>query len=129
VLAEGDTSQALRWGHCVAVVDDAAADTATNFALFLTGTPEIGIEYFQQLSLPPTTVEALSSDAVTSDTFVSDWTNQITAFATANPFWPFAESARLETLLGEAVQAVMIGDATAADALAQAAEDITDVIQ
>ena len=129
VLNEGDAPQALRWGHCMAVVDDDKAETATNFALFLTGTPEIGIEYFQQLSLPPTTIEALASDVLTSDTFVSDWTAYITATASANPFWPFAESARMETLLGEAVQAVMIGDASAADALAQAAEDIANSTQ
>ena len=52
----------------------------------------------------------------------------MTAFASPNPFWGYAESARMESLLGEAVQSVFLGDASAADALAQAAEEITDLI-
>lgn len=128
VLNEGDAPQSLLWGHCVGVVEDDAADAAAEFALYLTGTPEVGIGYFEQLSLPPTTVEALASDVVTGDTYVSTWSNEVTAFASPNPFWGYAESARMETLLGEAIQSVFLGDAAAADALATAAEDITDLI-
>ncbi|MBW4438478.1 MAG: extracellular solute-binding protein [Pleurocapsa minor GSE-CHR-MK-17-07R] len=129
VLNEGDAPQSMLWGHCVGVVDDDKAAAATAFALHLTGTPEIGIAYFEQMSLPPTTIEALASDVVANDAYVSTWSNEVTAFATANPFWGFPESARMETLLGEAVQSVMVGDASAADALADAAEEITDLTQ
>jgi multiple sugar transport system substrate-binding protein len=128
VLNAGDEPQSLLWGHCVGVADDAAADTAAELALYLTGTPEVGINYFEQLSLPPTTVEALASDVVTNDTYVNTWSSEVTAFASPNPFWGYAESARMETLLGEAIQSVFLGDATAAEALAAAAEDITDLI-
>lgn len=128
VLNEGDAPQSLLWGHCVGVVDDAAGDAAADFALYLTGTPEVGISYFEQLSLPPTTVEALASDVVSGDTYVSTWSNEVTAFASPNPFWGYPESARMESLLGEAVQSVFLGDASAADALAAAAEDITDLL-
>lgn len=129
VLNEGDAPQSMLWGHCVGVVDDDKAAAATAFALYLTGTPEVGITYFEQMSLPPTTIEALASDVVANDAYVSTWSNEVTAFATANPFWGFPESARMETLLGEAVQSVMVGDASATDALADAAEEITDLTQ
>lgn len=129
VLNEGDVPQSMLWGHCVGVVNDDNAAAATAFALYLTGTPEVGITYFEQMSLPPTTSEALASDVVMGDAYVSTWSNEVTAFATANPFWGYPESARMETLLGEAVQSVLVGDATAADALAEAAEEITDLAE
>lgn len=128
VLAEGDDPQSLLWGHCIGVVDDAAGDAGAAFALHLTGTPEIGVEYFEALSLPPTTIKALESDAVTEDEYVSIWSNDVTTFAKPNPFWGYPESARMETLLNEAVLSVLAGDATAEDALAEAAEDITDLL-
>lgn len=124
VLSEVDAPQSLLWGHCIGVVDDAAADAAADFALYLTGTPDVGVEYFEQLSLPPTTVEALASDVVTNDSYVNTWSTEVTAFATPNPFWGFPESAGMELALSEAVQAVLVGEMSAADALARAAEDI-----
>lgn len=129
VLTEGDAPQSLLWGHCVGVVADANAEAATNFALYLTGTPEVGVSYFEQLSLPPTTIAALESDVVSSDEYVSTWSNLVTANAMPNPFWGYVESAQMERLLAEAVQAVMIGDASAADALSFAAEEIASLTE
>lgn len=129
VLNEGDAPQSLLWGHCVGVVNDDKADAAAAFALYLTGTPDVGVNYFEQLSLPPTTVEALASDVVTEDTYVSTWSNDVTAFAVPNPFWGYTDSAQMETILNEAVASVLAGDASAQDALNEAAEDITDVLE
>jgi multiple sugar transport system substrate-binding protein len=128
VLNEGDQPQSLLWGHCMGVVDDDKAASATEFALYITGTPSIGEEYFTQLSLPPTTVEALASDTVTSDEYVNTWSSDVTVTASKNPFWGFVESARMEAILGEAVQAVFVGDASATDALSEAAAEISDLI-
>lgn len=129
VLNEGDAPQSMLWGHCVGVVNDDKTAAATDFALYLTGTPDVGVSYFEQLSLPPTTLEALANDVVTSDTYVSTWSNEVTASATPNPFWGYVESARMEALLGEAVQAVLVGDASAADALTEASEEIADLVE
>jgi len=129
VVNEGDAPQSLLWGHCVGVIDDAVADAGTAFALYLTGTPAVGISYFEQMSLPPTTIEALASDIVTSDTYVSSWSAEVTAYASANPFWIYPESARMEALLGEGVQLVLLGEASAADALADTASEIADLTE
>ncbi|MGP3963233.1 hypothetical protein ACTWPT_45345 [Nonomuraea sp. 3N208] len=41
---------------------------------------------------------------------------------TANPFWRYAGYAQIETAIAEQVQAVLIGDSPAKEALAKAAE-------
>ena len=55
--------------------------------------------------------------------------NQVTATARTNPFWPYAESARLESILAEQVQAYLVGaECDAKAALDMANEDISDII-
>jgi ABC-type glycerol-3-phosphate transport system substrate-binding protein len=129
VLAEGDAPQSLLWGHCLGVVADDSAPTATDFALYLASDPAVTTRYFEQLSLPPTNVEILDSDLVQDDEYVGGWTNTVTATARANPFWVFAEGARMEAILAEAVQAVLVGDSSAQEALDVAAEDIADLME
>ena len=81
------------------------------------------------MSLPPTTSEALNSDVVTGDEFISTWANEVTANARTNPFWPYVESARLESILAEQVQAYLVGaEDDAKTVLDYAKEDISDII-
>jgi ABC-type glycerol-3-phosphate transport system substrate-binding protein len=129
VLNEGDAPQSLLWGHCLGVVADASAPTAADFAVYLTTDSAVTTRYFEQLSLPPTNVEILESDLVQDDEYVGGWTNTVTATARANPFWVYAEGARMEAILAEAVQAVLVGDATAQEALDEAAEEISDLVE
>jgi ABC-type glycerol-3-phosphate transport system substrate-binding protein len=129
VLNEGDAPQSLLWGHCLGVVVDESAPTAADFAVYLTTDPAVTTRYFEGLSLPPTNVEILESDLVQGDEYVGGWTNNVTATARANPFWVFAEGARMEALLAEAVQTVLVGDATAQEALDEAAEAIADLVE
>lgn len=128
VLNEGDEPQALLWGHCLAVIADDNAQTATDFALYLSSDLVPTTRYFEELSLPPTNVEMLESDVFQSDEYISAWTEDITAYAKANPFWVYVESARMESILGEQVQQVLAGNANAQDAMDKASEDIADVI-
>ncbi len=127
VLNQGDEPQSLLWGHCLGVVDDDKAATATDFAIYLTSDPQVTTSYFQQLSLPPTNVATLNSDLVTGNPYFSQWTNQITAYARPNPFWLYTQGARMETVMDEAVQSVLVGDMSAQDALDSANADITDL--
>lgn len=129
VLNEGDAPQSLLWGHCLGVVADESAPTAADFAVYLTTDAGVTTRYFEQLSLPPTNVEILESDLVQDDEYVGGWTNTVTATARANPFWVYAEGARMEALLAEAVQAVLVGDASAQEALDEAAEEIADLVE
>jgi multiple sugar transport system substrate-binding protein len=128
VLNEGDDPQALFWGHCLAVVAGDEAQTAAEFALYLTADETPTTRYFEQLSLPPTNLAFLESEAFQSDDYVAGWTSLITATARPNPFWPYAEAARMEAILGEQVQAAMIGRRSAQDAMDEAAEDIDDLL-
>lgn len=128
VLNEGDEPQALLWGHILVVIDDENGDAAAAFAKYITSDEETVLNYFSELALPPTTESALASETVQADEYVATWSEQITATARTNPFWPYAEAAAMETALNEQVQAVLTGAASAEDAMNQAHEEISDLI-
>lgn len=128
VLNEGDAPQALLWGHILVVIDDGNADDAAAFARYITSDQDTVLNYFEQLSLPPTTESALASETVQSDPYVAQWSAEITATARANPFWPYVESAAMEQTLNELVQAVLTGNMSADDAMGEAHDEISDFI-
>jgi multiple sugar transport system substrate-binding protein len=128
VLNEGDASQALLWGHILVVIDDENGDDAAAFAKYLTSDEDTVLNYFSQLALPPTTESALASDTVQSDEYVAQWSSGITATARTNPFWPYTEAAAMETAMNEQVQAVLTGSASAEDAMNEAHDEISDLI-
>jgi multiple sugar transport system substrate-binding protein len=125
---EGDDPQAMLWGHLVVVFEGEGADEAAEFAKHLTSDVETTVGYFEALNLPPTTDAGLASDAVKSNSYISTWSSDITSTARANPFWVYAESAQMEKLLGEAVQSVLIGQATAQEALDKARDQISKLV-
>jgi multiple sugar transport system substrate-binding protein len=129
VLAEGDVPQALLWGHIVSVFEGDQSEAAAQWAQFLTSDPDTIMAYFDTMSLPPTTVGGLTSSVVTNDEFISSWSNNVTATASTNPFWPYPESARMESILDEQIQAYLVGStATAQEALDAAAAQISELI-
>ena len=128
VLNEGDTPQSLLWGHLLVVFDDDNAEAAAEFAKFLSSDQDTALTYFDALGLPPTTADTLNSDTVQNDEYVKTWSEQVTATARTNPLWPYAESARMESTLNEMVQAVLTGDMSAEDAMAQARDELNDLI-
>ncbi|HML21634.1 MAG TPA: extracellular solute-binding protein [Aggregatilinea sp.] len=128
VLNEGDAPQALLWGHILVVIDDENGDDAAAFAKYLTSDEDTVLNYFSQLALPPTTESALASDTVQSDEYVAQWSSGITATARTNPFWPYTEAAAMETAMNEQVQAVLTGSASAEDAMNEAHDEISDLI-
>ncbi len=128
VLNEGDEPQALLWGHIIVVIDDGQGDAAAEFAKFITSDQEVVLNYFEQLSLPPTTESALASETVQSDPYVAQWSTEITATARANPFWPYVQSAAMEQTLNELVQAVLTGNMSAEDAMREAHDEVGDLL-
>ncbi|MBP6440126.1 MAG: extracellular solute-binding protein [Caldilineaceae bacterium] len=130
VVNEGDDPQSLLWGHLVVVFDGANADAAAKWAQHLTSDPATTTTYFERMSLPPTNDAALQSDAVKNDAFISAWSEKVTATARLNPFWPYTESARMESILAEQAQAYLLGNETsAANAWAQAASQIAELME
>jgi multiple sugar transport system substrate-binding protein len=130
VLKAGDEPQSLLWGHLVVVFDGPNADAAAQWAQFLTSDPATTVDYFEKLALPPTNEAALGSEVVKNDAYMSAWADTVTATARMNPFWPYVESARMESILAEQAQAYLLGGETdAAAAWQKAAAQIGELMQ
>lgn len=123
VLKKGDTPRALVWGGAIVVVGGGEGTrTAADFAQWATSDLDAVLADYELRGLPPATEEAQSSKAVASDAFGSRFAEKITATATSNPFWQFPEYAQIETAIAERVQAVLVGQQSAKDAMTQAGE-------
>ena len=128
IVKSGDVPRALAWGHVVAVVEGEAADTAAEFAQWLTSDEQTVVAYFDALGLPPTTEAGLAAKSVASDTFITAFSEKITATATPSPFWVFPQYGQIDAAISEQVQAVLVGQATPADAMAAAKEKAMSLI-
>ncbi|MGQ7312210.1 extracellular solute-binding protein [Microbacterium arabinogalactanolyticum] len=125
VLKKGDTPRALVWGGAIVVVGGASDDstgTAAEFGQWATSDLDAVLADYKVRALPPVTEKAQASDAVASDAFGSRFAEKITATATVNPFWQFPQYAQVETVVAERVQAVLVGQQSPKDAMAQAGE-------
>ncbi|MEV1329431.1 extracellular solute-binding protein [Micromonospora costi] len=125
----GDKPRAVQWGHAVVVVEGEGANTATDFAKWLTSDEQTVLGYFKDLSLPPTTTAALASEQVKTDAFTSQFSERITATATPNPFWKYPQYAQMETAISEHVQAVLVGKSKPADAMREAGQAVQALIK
>ena len=128
VVNPGDKPRAQQWGHIAVVVEGEGADTAADFAKFATSDKDAVLQYFKDVSLPPTTKEALESEPVASDTFTTEFGETITSTATPNPFWPFPQYAQMENVVSEQVQAVLVGKASPKEALEKARDQVQKLI-
>ncbi|NNC13706.1 extracellular solute-binding protein [Planctomonas sp. JC2975] len=128
VLTKGDTPVEVLWGHLVTVVDGDGADTAGQFAQWLTSDTTQTLDYFSKLGLPPTTKAALGSSEIEKDTFISDFSKRVTVNAAAEPLWKFPQYAQMETEIANQVQAVLIGSASPKDAMKQAGQAVQQLM-
>jgi multiple sugar transport system substrate-binding protein len=128
VVKSGNTPVEVLWGHLVTVVEGSGADTAEQFAQWLTSDETQSVDYFTKLGLPPTTTKALDSTAVTSDTFVADFTERVTKNASAEPLWKFPQYGQMESAISEQVQAVLIGKSSPKDAMKAAGQAVQKLI-
>lgn len=123
VLKKGDTPRALVWGGAIVIVGGGdGTRTAADFAQWASSDLDAVLEDYEMRGLPPATEEAQSSDLVASDAFGARFAEKITATATTNPFWQFPEYAQIETTIADRVQAVLVGQQSAKDAMTQAGE-------
>ena len=97
------------------------------WAQYLTSDPATTVDYFEKLALPPTNEAALQSDMVKNDTYMSAWADKVTATARMNPFWPYVESARMESILTERAQAYLWAARPMPRRLEKAAEQIGEL--
>lgn len=123
VLKKGDTPRALVWGGAIVIVGGGdGTRTAADFGQWATSDLDAVTADYELRGLPPVTEKAQASAAVKADAFGSRFAEKITATATTNPFWQFPEYAQIETTIAERVQAVLVGQQSAKDAMAQAGE-------
>ena len=123
VLKKGDTPRALVWGGAIAIVGGGSGDstrTAGDFGQWATSDLKAVLGDYELRGLPPVTEEAQASKEVASDAFGSRFAEKITATATTNPFWQYPQYAQIETVIADRVQAVLVGQQSAKDAMAQA---------
>lgn len=119
VLAEGDPARSIQWGHLVALAGQDNADPESPAARFLDYLVSEGPQttYPLQQSVLPVTVEARSAPAVAEDAYLTAW-----AGATGEPLrneigiWPNA--ADMTTIIGEEVQAALLGQKSSDEAIA-----------
>lgn len=125
VLKKGDTPRALVWGGAIAIVGGGSGDstrTAADFGQWATSDLKAVLGDYELRSLPPVTEEAQASKEVASDAFGARFAEKITATATTNPFWQYPQYAQIETVIADRVQAVLVGQQSAKDAMAQAGD-------
>lgn len=125
VLKKGDTPRALVWGGAIAIVGGGSGDstrTAADFGQWATSDLKAVLGDYELRGLPPVTEEAQASKEVASDAFGARFAEKITATATTNPFWQYPQYAQIETVIADRVQAVLVGQQSAKDAMAQAGD-------
>ena len=128
VQKSGDTPREALWGHIITVVEGEGAETAAEFAQWITSDDAQTVNYFTKLALPPTTEKSLASDAVKSDTFISDFSERVTKDATGSPLWKYPQYAQMDAAISEQVQAVLIGQSLPKDAMKTAGEAVQKLV-
>ncbi|GAA4732484.1 sugar ABC transporter substrate-binding protein [Isoptericola chiayiensis] len=128
VVSAGDDPRALAWGHVIVVVDGDGAGTAAEYARWVTSDEAVVVDYFEQLGLPPTTQAGLSSEAVASDRFISEFGERITATSTPSPFWVYPQYGQIDTAIAEQVQAALVGSKTPREAMEAARDEAQSLI-
>ena len=121
--------QALLWGHVIVVPDGEGSEAATDFVRWITSDMDATLKYFEETELPPTTEKAINSETVQSNEYVAKWTEQITDFAQVNPFTTYSAGSRMEQILGEQVEAALLGRKSAQAAMDTAREEIKGLIK
>lgn len=129
VVKAGDSPKSLAWGGLLVVFKEGPTQTASEFAGFLSSDVDTAINRFEKIGSVPTTTTALKDPAFTSDTYASTWQKQITDTASPNPLWQFPEYSQMEAKLAEQIQAVLIGEKSAQDALDAANKAMQDLVK
>ncbi|MCD1634296.1 extracellular solute-binding protein [Martelella mediterranea] len=128
VLKEGDTPVSIQWGHVLTVFGDenASADSpAVEFVMHLLSDQEL-VPYAVGLSTLPATKSGIASEEVQSDQYLADWA-AASVSPKRNTIASLPQGAEVTTVIGEEVQASLLGQKSpqeAADDMQARLEDI-----
>lgn len=111
------------------VFNQGRTDAVDEFAKHLSTDLEVLRILFETVGHIPPTEEALQSEWYTDNDFFSTWSDEITRFAQVNPFWSYEQSAQMEQVLSEQVQAALLGNVSSQTAMERAREEIQSLIE
>jgi multiple sugar transport system substrate-binding protein len=119
VLKKGDVPRSFAWGHLLGsfAQDKQSFDAKSapaRFVSYLSMTDEPQLEYFQRIGLFPVTRSAIAK--LSGDPYVANWTASAKS-ATRDELAFFPNVADLTVIVGEQVQAAVLGQKTAAQAI------------
>ncbi|MGV3651133.1 MAG: ABC transporter substrate-binding protein [Devosia sp.] len=127
-LNEGDRPRSSLWGNVMTVIDDGNVEAALELAKFMTAEPETNLALFKGIGLPPATEAGLALPEVAQDDYTSTWSREVTAYADVKPFARFPQVLRLEGLVGEAVERILLGAMPARESLEICANEVRQII-
>jgi ABC-type glycerol-3-phosphate transport system substrate-binding protein len=110
------------------VIDDANAGAALELAKFMTADQGTNLALFKGIGLPPATAAGLALPDVAGDAYTSAWSRDVTAFADIKPFARFPQVLRLEGLVGEAVERILLGAMPVRESLEICAAEVRQII-
>ncbi len=127
-LNEGDRPRSSLWGNVMTVINDENSDISLELAKFMTAEPGTNLELFRGIGLPPATEAGLALPEVAEDDYTATWSRDVTAHADIKPFARFPQVLRLEGLVGEAVERILLGAMPARESLEICANEVRQII-
>ena len=119
VLKQGDVPRSFAWGHLFGsfAADKQSFDAKSapaQFVSYISLTDEPQLEYFRQVGLFPVTRSAIAK--LSGDPYVANWTRNARN-ATRDELAVFPNVADLTVIVGEQVQAAVLGQKSPAEAI------------
>jgi multiple sugar transport system substrate-binding protein len=119
VLKKGDVPRSFAWGHLLGSFPQDkqsfdAKSAPARFVSYLSMTDAPQLEYFRKIGLFPVTRSAIAK--LSGDPYVANWTTNAKS-ATRDELAFYPNVADLTAIVGEQVQAAVLGQKTAAEAI------------
>lgn len=126
VLNQGDTPQSIQWGHVIVMYGDenASADSsAADFMLHILSDEEL-VKLANAKGVLPSTKSGQAAEPIASDDYLAQWAAGAPA-PKRNTIASLSNGAEVSTIIGEEVQAALLGQKSAQ----QAADDMQKRIE
>jgi len=119
VLASGSTPASIQWGHVISLFNKPSLSKdapSAKFVMHLLSDGEL-IDYAANQSVLPTTVSALENGQIKGDPYLSAWA-AATVSPRPNTVGTLSNGAEVATIIGEEVQAAVLGQKSSDQAVA-----------
>lgn len=117
VLKEGDTPQSIQWGHVLVMYgadNEKAGTDAADFLMYILSDDEL-VKLAAEKGVLPSTKSAQAADAIASNEYLAAWAAGAPA-PKRNTIASLSNGAEISSIIGEEVQAALLGQKSAEDA-------------